>query len=62
MDLGKLHDIFSVKVNEKHDEMMKTFTQTLRKATDKQVLYKLETTSGEAYEIAENEARRRGLI
>ena len=48
---------------EKNQErILRDYDQKLRKATDEQVMYKLNTTEGIGYEHTEREAKRRGLI
>lgn len=46
----------------KEKDLLNSYKNAIRKATDQQVLHKLNVTSGEAYEITEMEARRRNLI
>ena len=44
------------------NRILDKYRKQLRQATDNQVLYKLSTTQGEAYEITLKEAQRRNLV
>lgn len=55
-------NLFKSELEENTNKVLKQYKIKLRNATDRQVLAKLDDTSGVAYEATLEEAKRRGLL